>query len=270
MTTLGKFTLFEFGEFRDWLMPFSVSRAIRWVQNHHTYLPDYKQFNGNNHFQHLQSMEQSHLERGFSEIAQNLTTFPDGKIALCRSLDKIPAGIKGANTYGVCIENFGNFDLGMDAMNPGHKETILRLNALLCTKFGLTPDTDSIVYHHWYDLITGQRTNGSGTTKTCPGTNFFGGNTIQAARQFFIPAVQGFMGAGSTAVSNPASSGQVIQHGMVNASLLNVRSSGNPTSPVVKQLLQRTPVGIYEEKNGWYCIGKDPGEWVAKDYITIG
>ncbi len=146
-------------------------------------------------------------------------------------------------------------------MTSEHEDTIVKLNALLCTKFGLTPDTDSIVYHHWYDLITSQRTNGSGTTKTCPGTNFFGGNTVQSCQQFFIPKIQGLV---------KASPQQTMQHGIVNASLLNVRSAGDKSAPLVKQLLQQTPVGIYEEINGWYCIGKNPSEWVLKDYITIG
>ena len=39
-------------------------------------------------------MEAAHKERGFSEIAQNITIFPDGKVMICRSLNTIPAGIK--------------------------------------------------------------------------------------------------------------------------------------------------------------------------------
>ena len=262
MTTVDKFTLFSFDEFRNWLIPFQVSRHIKLVQNHHTWLPDYSLFNGNNHFQLLKSMEKSHLERGFSEIAQNLTSFPDGKIALCRSLDKIPAGIKGANTYGVCIENLGNFDIGKDNMADAHRDTILRLNALLCKKFILPTDTDSIVYHHWYDLDTGQRTNGSGNTKTCPGTNFFGGNTVQNCQENFIPRVKD-----AFAILGPITEEKIILHGEVSAILLNVRAAANSTANIVQHLTQRTPIAIYEQKDNWYRISV--GQWVSKDYITL-
>lgn len=59
----------------------------------------------------------------------------------------------------------------MDTITAEHKDSIVKLNALLCLKFNLTPNSNSIVYHHWYDLKTGKRTNGSGVTKTCPGTS---------------------------------------------------------------------------------------------------
>ena len=169
MRKQGKFLLFDnAGEFAAWLTPTTVNRRIGLVQQHHTFIPNYATFKGNNHFALLVAMENAHIERGFAEIAQNLTTYPDGAIAVCRSLDKIPAGIKGANTPGICIENIGNFDAGGDAMNAIQRQCILDLTAILCHKFALTPSTDSIVYHHWYDLNTGVRTNGTGVTKTCP------------------------------------------------------------------------------------------------------
>lgn len=66
---------------------------------------------------------------------------------------------------------------------------ILFLNALLCKKFNLAVNTDTIVYHHWYDLDIGKRTNGTGKVKTCPGTAFFGGNSVEDARKYFIPLI---------------------------------------------------------------------------------
>jgi hypothetical protein len=190
MSAKNEFTLFEFDEFARWLTSLQVSRDIRWLQNHHTYIPSYAHFDGDNYLLLLRSMEAGHLDSGLSAIAQHLTTFPDGKIALCRDLDQIPAGIKGANTYGVCIEHLGNFDRQKDVMSDAQRQTILRLNALLCRKFGLLPGTDTIVYHHWYDLVTGERTDGAGTTKSCPGTHFFGGNSVRACRKYFIPGVK--------------------------------------------------------------------------------
>jgi len=188
----GKFILFDIGEFASWLGDAQVNRAIELVQNHHTYDPSYKDFNGSNHFERLQAMEAFHINvRHFSEIAQNFTTFPDGTLALCRSLETAPAGIKGANTGGICIENLGNFDMNQDQMTAVHKDSILKLTALLCKKFGLTPNSKSIVYHHWFDLNTGHRTDGIGTTKSCPGTGFFGGNSVSLAEGNFIPLIAG-------------------------------------------------------------------------------
>src|ERR1700746_3265157 len=141
----GKFILFDLDTFASWLSALDVTRVIQLVQNHHTFIPSYSDFNGNNHFERLKAMEQAHLERGFDEIAQNLTTFPDGTVAACRVMDKAPAGIKGAKHHGESIENLGDFDTGKDNMTPAHRATILRVNSLLCRKFKLTPNTDSIV-----------------------------------------------------------------------------------------------------------------------------
>src|SRR6187549_1450573 len=99
MKQLEKFLLLDLKEFENWLTGLVVKRKIKIIQNHHTWIPDYTLFNKSvdTHFPLLKSMEQSHCERGFAQIAQNITTFPDGLIAICRPFDVIPAGIKGAN-----------------------------------------------------------------------------------------------------------------------------------------------------------------------------
>lgn len=186
----GKFILFDIADFARWLTQIHTERKIFLVQNHHTFIPSYRDFDGHNHFERLVAMERAHLQRGFSEIAQNFTTFPDGTVAVCRSLEKAPAGIKGANANGICIENVGNFDAGHDVMSEQQRNTIIRLNALLCQRFNLTPSATTIVFHHWYDLTTGERTNGTGDTKTCPGTAFFGGNSVSSAETNFIPLIR--------------------------------------------------------------------------------
>ncbi len=192
MKTQGKFTLLELDEFYNWLSQKKVTRTIKLIQQHHTYKPDYSTFKGTNHFELCQSMENSHLSRGFAEIAQNFTTFPDGKIMVCRDLDKIPAGIKGANENGICIEHVGNFDIGGDQMNSIHQNTIIEMTLLLLSRFNLIANDQTIVYHHWYDLNTGKRITqeGSGSTKSCPGTHFFGGNTIQNFNANFLPLLK--------------------------------------------------------------------------------
>lgn len=191
MQQKGRFLLFSRTEFKDWLPKQNIGRKITLIQNHHTWSPSYKDFNGSNYFARLESMRSFHVNsRGFSDIAQNITTFPDGMIAVCRPLDIAPAGIKGANANGICIEHFGNFDLGGDQMTQEHRQTIIFINALLCLKFNLPLSTSAIVYHHWWDLNTGVRQNGAGVTKTCPGTNFFGGNNVADAEAHFIPLIK--------------------------------------------------------------------------------
>jgi hypothetical protein len=205
MKQQGKFVLLTLEEFKIWLESKKVTRTIKLIQQHHTAIPNYRMFTGSNHFDMLISMENAHIQRGFAGIAQNFTTFPDSMIAVCRDINTSPAGIKGANTGGVCIEHVGCFDkifyaktgsLPGDSLTMSHKNTIITVNALLCKKFTLKPSTSSIVYHSWYNLDTGVRDNDDGSKsgdkqhKTCPGnSNFFSGNTAEAANDNFIPPI---------------------------------------------------------------------------------
>jgi hypothetical protein len=185
MKVIGKFVLLDMSEFDEWLKLQPIKRKISLIQQHHTFVPSYKNFTGSNHFQLCRSMEQAHKERGFAEIAQHLTTFPDGKIMVCRNLNSVPAGIKGANNNGICIENVGNFEKRKDSMSILQKECIIHITRSLLQQFHLVPSEQTVVYHHWYDLNTGKRIlkEGTGTTKTCPGTTFFGGNTVQMFKE---------------------------------------------------------------------------------------
>jgi len=256
------FKILTFQEFADWLAKQSVSRLVKQIQNHHTFLPSYAQFKGSNHVKMMHGMEASHLERGFAEIAQQFTTFPDGKIGLGRSMNTIPAGIKGANQTGICIEHIGNFNVGGDVMTPEHRDIIIGLNAALCNKFGLKPSTDSILYHHWYDLNTAKRTNGTGSTKTCPGTNFFGGNTVADCQQNFIPLVE----AALTTTQTTAATYKM--EGYVTVPKLNVRSLPTPNADIVDKIKQGALVRVFEEANGWYRIASSTSKWVKAEYIS--
>ena len=263
-TQKGKFILFDLGDFSGWLSAIHVNRLIRLVQNHHTWSPSYQNFKVNNHFELLKGMEAAHLERGFSEIAQNLTTFPDGTVAVCRPFDNVPAGIKGANSAGLCIENLGNFDIGQDTMTAEQADTIVKINALLCTRFNLVPSTDTIVYHHWYDLNTGVRTDGTGTTKSCPGTNFFGGNTVAAAQSNFIPLVSNAL----TSTAIPAApTAAPLYSARVSADVLNVRSQPSASGKLLKKLRNGTVVQVYEEQGDWRRIHPSEQNWVSGKYL---
>jgi hypothetical protein len=261
----GKFLLFDNAAgFSAFLEGITVSRRVVLVQNHHTFLPDYSTFNRTNHFALLQGMENSHIARGFAEIAQNLTTFPDGSVAVCRDLDKIPAGIKGANTGGICIENVGNFDIGKDAITPVQRDAIIQLNAALCRKFSLTPSTNSIVYHHWYDLNTGQRTGGAGVTKTCPGTAFFGGNRVEDAAANFVPLIAAALAA---MAPNPVALPPSLGAFEVTASSLNVRIAPEDSARVIKQLARGVHVDTFETSGEWMRIHATEQHWASSRFL---
>lgn len=193
MQVNGQFILMNRDEFKKWLFAQTFTRVISVIQQHHTYEPSYNDFNGKNYFELAEGMDNYHENnKKYNDIAQNITLYPDGMIMICRPFNVAPAGILGANKNGLCIENIGNFDVGGDIMTAEHKETIIFVAALLCMRFKLTPSIDSITYHHWWDLNTGEKLldNTLGhETKSCPGTNFFGGNTTISAKSNFIPLI---------------------------------------------------------------------------------
>lgn len=179
MKTQYGFTLVTIGEFESWLTQQKVTRKITVIQEHHTWSPSYKQFTGSNHFQLQKNMRDYHVNSaGYADIAQNFTVFPDGMICTGRSMNVAPAGCRGANTNGICIENLGNFDVGGDTMKATQKDVIVRMAAALLKKFKLSPET-GITYHAWWtdDGKSLGTYIASRSCKTCPGTAFFGGNT---------------------------------------------------------------------------------------------
>lgn len=192
----GQHILMTKEEFKEWLSKQQITREIRLIQHHHTWKPSYKHFHGNNHFQMLDSMQQHHMKTmGWGNIAQNITIFPDGKIAVSRPLQIAPEGSIGpkANKYGIAIENVGNFDIGQDEMTEEQKDAIIFVTALLSLKFNIEPSIDTITYHHWWHYKTKERVLDnakSNEVKSCPGTNFFGGNSTKAAETYFYPLVR--------------------------------------------------------------------------------
>ncbi|KAF6625172.1 N-acetylmuramoyl-L-alanine amidase [Paenibacillus sp. EKM208P] len=202
MIQQGNFLLMERDEFRDWLGKQNITRKIDRTQVHHTASPNYstrKIFNGvaqQDHFVCLEGMRNYHVNtEGWSATGQNITTFEDGKIAISldRDLNKTPAGIRNSNTGAICIENVGCFDIGADNITDEQHKTIIHVHACLCEKFNHPVDTNHIVYHAWY-TYSGERlsdyTPGK-SSKSCPGTNFWGdGNTVAAAKKNFLPQIQ--------------------------------------------------------------------------------
>ncbi|MBE7033672.1 MAG: N-acetylmuramoyl-L-alanine amidase [Ruminococcaceae bacterium] len=190
MSELKKYTL---NEFEKYINSINVSRSVRLIQLHHTYSPGYKQFTGENHIQLQTGMRNYHIKNnGWSDIGQHFTIFPDGVIVSGRSLEKIPAGIKGANTGAVCIECLGNFDKGGDIMADVQKNTIINAVKILLNRFQLKAQ-EAVIYHGWWSSSGAGLGDYSKTksVKTCPGTNFFGGNTRTAFENNLLPLLEG-------------------------------------------------------------------------------
>ena len=188
---MNQFKSFNVDSFKSYLSSLSVKRNIKLIQLHHTYGPCYKQFTGTNHQTLQKNMRDYHINtNGWADIGQHFTIFPDGVILSGRSIEKIPAGIKGANTGAICIECVGNFDIGGDTMSEAQKNAIIGVVKLLLDKFNLDAKT-SVIYHAWWTAAgtaLGTYVRGK-SCKTCPGTNFFGGNTKEAYENNLLPLI---------------------------------------------------------------------------------
>jgi 3D (Asp-Asp-Asp) domain-containing protein len=277
MRTKGQFILFTVEEFDHWLRHTEFSREIRRIQNHHTWKPSYAQFDGSNHFARLEAMRDFHVNHnGWNDIGQNITTFPDGIVAICRSFETTPACIFGVNSGAICIEHLGNFDDGEDVMTEAQQRCAVRVNALLCSEFNLSPNTETIVYHHWYDLDTGERNDGRRNNKSCPGTNFFGGNKVEDCEANFLPLVRAALDGGELVPDRPVETDRPVEIVPLRKAVvespdgrLNVRTGASATAEKVDELAHGAAVSIFEITRGWCRI--DPGKqrWVSERFLVI-
>lgn len=259
------FTQFSIEEFEEWIRKKKIGRTILTIQQHHTFRPAYAQFSGDNHLKLQKGMADFHIHsNGWRDIGQHLSIFPDGDVVTGRSFEISPACIRRNNGHAFCIENIGDFDQGKDEMTAEQRESILRVTAVLCKKFGLKADSNTIVYHHWFDLDTGQRKNGErGKNKSCPGTAFFGGNKVADFAANFLPALQPFLD--DTPIGTDTS---VEKYACVKSGNLNVR-----TGPHFQRKLAGDPlkqfaiVRVYEQSdNNWFKISKSETRWVSGKY----
>jgi hypothetical protein len=265
MTSKFGFTKLNISEFEQWLSNLKVAKTIVYIQEHHTWNPSYISFKNNNHFELQLAMKSYHVNNnGWMDIGQHFTTFPDGSILTGRSLEQTPACIFGFNSNAICIENLGNFDLGKDTMKTEHKETIVRITAALCKKFSIPVNSDKIVYHHWFNLSTGERNNGTKNNKTCPGTNFFGGNKVSDCGNNFLPLVANVLKTTTLPPNIP-----VLKYVYVTSDTLNIRTEANSKSNIVKDreaAILGAILRVYEIKNGWYKISSSASNWVNGSY----
>lgn len=260
-TRLG-FTLMSLAEFDGWINSRQVARTVLTLQEHHTLSPSYGSFNGRNHFELQSGMKQYHVvHNGWGDIGQHFTTFPDGTIMTGRSLEQSPACIKGNNQSSLCIENLGNFDQARDTMSAEQRATIIGMAAIICKRFAIPVNADRVVYHHWFDLDTGARTNGSGNTKTCPGTAFFGGNAVENAQRSFLPLVRRAMGGADAATPEPRPAG--MRYACVQVDRLNVRAAPAGSATKVNTVTLGSILRVHDEREGWLRISSSQQEWVS-------
>lgn len=186
--------LLSIEQFKNYLSSLKVTRKVKLIQLHHTWSPNYSHFNGQNHLSLQKNMKTYHTKtNGWSDIGQHFTIFPDGLVCTGRDINSNPAGIYGANTGAICIECLGNFDKGGDTMTEAQKNAIVAVTKLLLDKFKLTAE-DGVTYHAWWtssgsdlgDYVKGK------SAKTCPGTAFFGGNTLTAYERNLMPLIKDY------------------------------------------------------------------------------
>jgi hypothetical protein len=252
------FISLELEDFRAWIKQHQVARTLLYVQQHHTFLPDYSHFTGTNHAELQRNMQRVHrTQNGWADIAQHFTVFPDGRILTGRSLEKAPAGIYGFNQHAICIENLGNFDLGGDVMRQEQRVAVVGLTAALVERFSIPPTSRHIVYHHWFDLATGQRTNGSGRTKSCPGTAFMGGNKLVDAEQYFLPMVRSAMPTSQTESRSP-----LLYYAAVSSSTAPIRNQPSRSGKKINLVEHGAVLRIYDSHRGWLRLSAQEEEWI--------
>lgn len=267
MQTKFGFTLMDISEFVGYISNLKVARTIVTLQQHHTFSPNYSLFKGNNHFDLQSGMKNYHVNtNGWADIGQHFTIFPDGTIMTGRNMELSPACILGQNANAICIESLGNFDLRGDTMLDAQKNAIIKATAAICFKFNIPINTDRVVYHHWFRLSDGVRNNGSGGNKSCPGSNFFGGNKVINCQQNFLPLVLNALNGATNENTNT-----IIKYVSVTASSLNIRKKADSASAKVADrsaAVYGAVLRVYKIQNGWYKISGSQQHWVNGQYTV--
>lgn len=147
----------------DQLIDRLKGRKYKYTQVHHTWRPNHASFNGSNHLKLQQAMRDNHVNvRGWDNIGQHVTLFPDGKFVTGRPFNQTPAGIAGYNTGAFMTEMIGDFDLGKDKLEGAQLEAMLKLQHFLVTECGA-----EIMFHREH------------AAKSCPGTGLDKGWFVQ-------------------------------------------------------------------------------------------
>lgn len=76
METKYGFTKMTIKEFETYMENLRIARTILFIQQHHTYIPSYVHFKGNNHFELQKSMKNTHINtNGWADIGQHFKIF---------------------------------------------------------------------------------------------------------------------------------------------------------------------------------------------------
>ncbi len=268
MQTQSGFTAMSVAEFENWLPGVTVARTITFIQQHHTWLPNYAGFHGDNHFTMQRNMKHHHVSNnGWSDIGQHFTIFPDGMILTGRPLNNAPACIFGNNAKALCIESVGDFDIGQNQMTAAQRDSILRVTAAMLRRFSMIPRNDrGIVYHHWFDLNTGARLNGGGSSKSCPGTAFFGGNTLAAFNANFLPAVLAVMGGAAPVAAPVVIAPDGLRYVEVTADSLNIRTGPGTSFAMVSDhgpAQLGSVLRVFDAQDDWFKVSNSKDHWVS-------
>ena len=274
MKTQNGFTLMEnTSEIGSYLKKQNVTRKISRIQIHHMAIPNYKIWESTDkkifsepHFGRTNSLDSYGKTTWGSKdvngkyIAQHFNVFPDGQITSGRSLNSNPIGITGWNATAICIEIYGNFDKGQDAMKSAQKDAVIALVGELCKRFDIKPSIDTIRYHCWFDKkgnFLGNYILGK-STKTCPGTNFFGGNTVASYNENFLPAIKNYIGV----ENKPKEKEYLVK---INTNSLNIRKGPGTSYSVVGTVKKNEVYTIVETRGKWGKLKSGAG-WIHLSY----
>lgn len=274
MRTSHGYTIMTADEFGPWLKKQKVWRSITKLQVHHTLAPDQKAFEKtdkrvysdpyvgrNEAFDSYGKKTWHYADSKGCYIAQNLTIWPDGIIVTGRDLNSKPIGIKGWNTGAICCEVFGNFDKGRDTMPEAQRRAVITVYGEMCKRFGLKPSTKTIRYHCWFTAdgtyLAGY--NKYKSAKTCPGTAFFGGNTMKAYKENFLPVIKEYI-AGN---KEPAKFKSYLVR--VTTDVLNIRRDATAKSDKMGEVRRGDVFTIVAEEGRWGYLKSGAG-WIHLGY----
>lgn len=210
----------------DGVIKLLKGRSYKWAQVHHTYKPNHDDFTGKNHQALQDGMRNYHMNnRGWQDIGQHLTLFPDGTFLTGRNFSTNPAGIAGYNSGAFMIEIIGNFDKGHDKLEGKQLQAALKVYNYLTTHNGST-----IMFHN-------EKAN-----KSCPGTGVDKGK--------FVKEVKNYKDDGKADVSVSGNSGDSSASKPKDDGKLSVDGYwGKATTRALQKALGTTQDGVLSGQN---------------------
>lgn len=158
------------------------------AQVHHTWKPSHKDFTGSNHQSLQDGMRNYHVgTRGWKDIGQHVTLFPDGTYLTGRPFGMNPAGIAGYNSGAFMVEMIGNFDKGHDKLEGKQLDSALKL------------------YNYFHKQGIYIRFHREEAGKSCPGTGINKTEFMKAVKNY-KPGGKYDVSAGSSGSSSSGSS----------------------------------------------------------------